>query len=69
MSHRFRVSTTTQVAVIEDALKVYIEMRDHLKPCTVCGDEAFCSIGAEIWTRLSEVQRRLKRVGHGYEDL
>ena len=67
MSHRFRVSTATQTAVIEDALKVYNEMKTHLESCTVCGDDVFCTIGAEIWTRLSEVQRRLKRIG--YEDL
>ena len=64
MSHRFRVATSTQIELIEAALPVHYEMKYHLENCSVCGDDAFCPVGTEIWVRLTEVQRRLKRIGY-----
>lgn len=64
MTHRLRVSATTQVEIIEDSLGVFSYMRDHLMSCTVCTDDSFCPLGSEAYDRVHEAKRRLKTVGY-----
>lgn len=63
MGHRIRVAASAQVEIIEQALQVFQEMKEHLESCTVCSDEAFCTVGGDAYHRLSDEKRRLKVIG------
>jgi hypothetical protein len=61
-----RVPTSTQLELIEAALKVDLELAAHLKKCTECSEDVeigTCPVADEMYSRVRTAAINLKRIG------